>query len=211
MAFINLINILMHLNRYPSLLSDIILAAVVKLGLFGKSIKIGRNSSFRGWPIFSTSSDSLIKIGERARLISRSENTALGVSHCCVFRVLKNNAQIIIGDDIRASGLTVCAMDLVEIGDRVVIGADVIVTDTDFHDLRPEKRCIIDQDSYGARTASVKIDSDVFIGSRAIILKGVRIGHGAVIGAGAVVSKSVEPLTIVAGNPAKKVGEVAMH
>lgn len=47
------------------------------------------------------------------------------------------------------------------------------------------------------------IDHDVWIGSRAIILQGVRIGTGAVIGAGAVVTKDVPPYAIVAGNPAK--------
>ena len=48
-----------------------------------------------------------------------------------------------------------------------------------------------------------KIGNDVWIGFRAIILSGVQIGDGAVIGAGAVVTKNVEPYSIVAGNPAK--------
>jgi maltose O-acetyltransferase len=52
----------------------------------------------------------------------------------------------------------------------------------------------------------VIIEDDVWIGSRVIILPGVRIGHGSIIGAGAVVTKSVEPYTIVGGNPAKVIG-----
>lgn len=48
----------------------------------------------------------------------------------------------------------------------------------------------------------VTIGHDVWIGDQAIILPGVTIGNGAIIGAGAVVTKSVEPFTIVGGNPA---------
>jgi acetyltransferase-like isoleucine patch superfamily enzyme len=49
----------------------------------------------------------------------------------------------------------------------------------------------------------VSIGNDVWIGRSAIILPGVSIGHGAVVGAGAVVTKSVAPYAIVAGNPAR--------
>jgi maltose O-acetyltransferase len=50
---------------------------------------------------------------------------------------------------------------------------------------------------------TVKINDDVWIGARSIILPGVEIGKGAVIGAGSVVTKNVPELTIVAGNPAR--------
>jgi len=49
----------------------------------------------------------------------------------------------------------------------------------------------------------ITVGNDVWIGSRAIILSGVKIGDGAVVGAGSVVSKNVEPYAVVAGNPAK--------
>ncbi len=49
----------------------------------------------------------------------------------------------------------------------------------------------------------VRIGHDVWIGRSAIVLPGVDIGHGAVVGAGAVVTKSVPPYAIVAGNPAR--------
>lgn len=48
-----------------------------------------------------------------------------------------------------------------------------------------------------------KIGNDVWIGNRALVLQGVSIGDGAVVGAGAVVTKDVEPYSIVAGNPAR--------
>jgi maltose O-acetyltransferase len=52
----------------------------------------------------------------------------------------------------------------------------------------------------------VIIEDDVWIGSRVIILPGIRVGHGSIIGAGAVVTEDVEPYTIIGGNPAKVIG-----
>jgi maltose O-acetyltransferase len=49
----------------------------------------------------------------------------------------------------------------------------------------------------------VIIEDDVWIGARVIILPGVKIGKGSIVGAGAVVTKDVEPYSIVAGVPAK--------
>lgn len=49
----------------------------------------------------------------------------------------------------------------------------------------------------------VVIENDVWIGAHVIILGGVRIGNGAVIGAGSVVTKDVKPYTIIGGNPAR--------
>lgn len=52
----------------------------------------------------------------------------------------------------------------------------------------------------------IRIGDDVWIGTHAVILDGVKIGNGAVIAAGAVVTKDVEPYSVVAGVPAKQVG-----
>ena len=57
------------------------------------------------------------------------------------------------------------------------------------------------------RGGDVIIGDRAWIGYRAIILPGVSIGEGAVVGAGAIVTKDVEPHAIVAGNPAKQIGE----
>jgi len=60
---------------------------------------------------------------------------------------------------------------------------------------------------FADRGGDVVIGDRAWICYRAIILPGVSIGEGAVIGAGAVVTKDVEPFAIMAGNPAKKIGE----
>lgn len=59
--------------------------------------------------------------------------------------------------------------------------------------------------------SQIIIGDDCWIGAGAIILNGVTIGTGAVIGAGSVVTKDVEPYTIVAGNPAKKIKDVQIN
>ena len=56
-------------------------------------------------------------------------------------------------------------------------------------------------------TEPITIDTHAWVAARAIILKGVHIGEGAVIGAGSVVSRDVPPWTVVTGNPAKIVRE----
>jgi acetyltransferase-like isoleucine patch superfamily enzyme len=53
----------------------------------------------------------------------------------------------------------------------------------------------------------VIIEDDVWIGAGVIVLRGVRIGQGAIIGAGAVVTKDVRPNTIIAGVPAREIGQ----
>lgn len=60
---------------------------------------------------------------------------------------------------------------------------------------------------FADRGGDVVIGNRVWIGYRALILPGVTIGEGAVVGAGAVVAKDVPPFAIMAGNPARKIGE----
>jgi len=87
----------------------------------------------------------------------------------------------------------------IAIGKRCVIGPGVHIYDSDFHALDAAER-----ETAEPRTAQVTIGDDVFIGSNAIVLKGVSIGAGGVVGAGAVVGADVPARAIVAGNPARE-------
>lgn len=92
-----------------------------------------------------------------------------------------------------------CRLDTrggIEIGDNVSISAEVCILTAD-HDLGATD-CV-------GRSKSVRIEDFVFIGTRAIILPGVRLGRGSAVGAGAVVTRDVAPYTIVAGSPARKI------
>lgn len=84
------------------------------------------------------------------------------------------------------------------IGNHVDIASEVMIYNQE-HDIA--------SDDFHATDGPVAIGDYVFIGPRAIILPGLKIGKGAVIAAGAVVTKDVEPFAIVGGVPAKVIGE----
>lgn len=85
----------------------------------------------------------------------------------------------------------------ISIGDNVSISAEVCILTGD-HDLQSQ--------DFSGRVRPVVIEDYVFIGTRAMILPGVTLGKGSAVGAGAVVTKSVPPFTVVAGIPAKSIG-----
>jgi acetyltransferase-like isoleucine patch superfamily enzyme len=88
----------------------------------------------------------------------------------------------------------------VQIGHRVLIGSHVAITsETHNYNSHPMTNTFVKK--------PVIIENDVWIGAHAIILPGIRIGAGSVIGAGAVVTKDVNPMCIVAGVPAKVIGK----
>lgn len=91
----------------------------------------------------------------------------------------------------------------IKIGARALLGSDVTIYDSDFHDLRAERR----RDGQ-PRVGAVELGEDVFVGDRVLILKGVKVGAHSVIGAGSVVTSSIPDRVIAAGNPARIVGEV---
>lgn len=100
-------------------------------------------------------------------------------------------------------------LDKLYIGDYVCIGGESVILmggnnthRTDWFSDYPFMDKIVE--SYEAKGDTV-IGDGVWIGMRAVILPGVKIGEGAVIGTGAVVTKDVEPYSIVAGNPAKEI------
>lgn len=135
-------------------------------------------------------------------LISVSFATALGVNHPIVLRTLSREAEIEIGSHVGISGGSICAARSIVIGDGTMIGANVTITDTDFHSLSPQRRA--DEGDMGISNP-VKIGKSVFIGTNAIILKGVNIGDNSVIGAGSIVTKSIPPNVIAAGNPCRAI------
>lgn len=104
-----------------------------------------------------------------------------------------------IGNDtIIGEGTFLDGRALLIIGNHVDIASEVMVYNSE-HD--------VNSDDFGAVTAPVEIGDYVFVGPRAIILPGVKIGKGAVVAAGAVVTKDVEDFHVVGGVPAKVIGE----
>jgi acetyltransferase-like isoleucine patch superfamily enzyme len=86
----------------------------------------------------------------------------------------------------------------VKIGERCVVGPGVHIYDSDFHAIDASVRSVA-----APAMAAVNIADDVFIGSNAIVLKGVTVGAGSVVGAGALVTADVPERSVVGGNPAR--------
>ena len=106
-----------------------------------------------------------------------------------------------LGRDVRInSGGTFAALSRIEIGDRVEIGPHVTIMDNSLHDLY-DRNLVPD-------SKPVIIEDDVWLASKCTVLPGVRIGRGAVVVAHALVTRNVEPFTVVSGVPAAPVARL---
>ena len=104
-----------------------------------------------------------------------------------ILRLPGPNASIRIGSDSGLSGTVICAAASVRIGSNVLVDADVVIADTDFHPIRPEGRRYNDNLN-DIESAPVEIGDNVFIG------------------AGSVVTGEIPADAIAAGNPARVIG-----
>lgn len=158
------------------------------------------------------------KIGKRVFV---GEQSMIG----CNFIFESDSGSIKIGKRTFINGGTnLISINEIEVGDDVTIGWNVYIYDHDSHsldyifrkddikrqreDFYAKRNFIFSKDWSTVKYAPIKICNKVWIGFNAIILKGVTIGEGAIIAAGAVVTKNVPEWTIVAGNPAKVVKKI---
>ena len=118
----------------------------------------------------------------------------------------------VIGEESTLVGPWFWCADQITIGKRVILSHNVIVADADFHPqdpvLRRQDAMAVSPEGDKSRrppyaTRPVTIEDDVWIGIGAIVLKGVHIGAGAKIGAGAVITHDVPAGATVIGNPAE--------
>jgi acetyltransferase-like isoleucine patch superfamily enzyme len=136
----------------------------------------------------------------------------LFASHGCNFRFDPDGEYtydtIHVGHDVNLGWrpILLASKSKIRIGNKVMFGPQVMIIGGNhntsvvgqyMHDVQVKRP----EDDLG-----VVIEDDVWIGARAIILRGVVVGRGSVVGAGAVVTKNVPPYTIVAGTPAKVIG-----
>jgi acetyltransferase-like isoleucine patch superfamily enzyme len=165
--------------------------------LVGADCYLERRESFQRYR--STCDDGLV-LGRNVRVLTW---TAFSV---------EPEGRLAIGDDTVLVGAVFMCAERITVGRRVVISYNVTIADCDFHPADPELRRLdaIANAPGGDRslrprleTAPVRIEDDVWIGIGAIILKGVEIGRGARIGAGAVVTRNVPAGAWVVGNPGR--------
>lgn len=132
-------------------------------------------------------------------------------------QTLGHGGRIEIGDDCYVGSNTyIWSGKSIEIGNRVLIGHNCNIFDNDIHPLNPEQRhkqfmdiiTVGQPETVDLRDENIIIEDDAWIGANASILKGVKIGKAAIIGTGSVVTHNVQAYSIVAGNSAKKIGEI---
>lgn len=112
-----------------------------------------------------------------------------------------DNASLKLGSGYINSKLSLSCFEKIEIGNNVVISSGVTIRDSDNHTIKKEG-CM---DSI--KTKPILIGNHVWIGLNAVILKGVKIGNGSIVAAGAIVNKDIPENTMVGGVPAKIIKE----
>lgn len=141
-----------------------------------------------------TRQETCLKIMENARLTYYGTRT---IQTGCDLRVWPG-AELEIGSGYFNSNVQIICQEKIVIGNDVVVARDVVIRDSDAHKLNSP--------GYQMKKP-VHIGNHVWIGARAMILKGVTIGDGAVIAAGAVVTQDIPAHAVAAGVPAKVIRE----
>jgi acetyltransferase-like isoleucine patch superfamily enzyme len=163
-----------------------------KLYLQLRKVKFGVKTYFKNRPIIRNKGT--IIIGARVTFDSFPDG------EFCRTRIITNHksSKIIIGDDSVLRGTTVWASTEIMIGDNFLAAPYVWIVDSDAHGVYPTERAI-----KCAKSAPIIIGNNVWIGYRALVLKGARIGDNTIIGAGAVVTHDIPANSVAAGVPAK--------
>lgn len=162
-----------------------------RLGL-GRDVKVvskGRLEVGATWPLCGHF-DSLLLLNDGARLVVNGDFKIY--TGCSVY--VNKNATLELGSGYINNNVNISCFDSIKIGHDVAISEDVTIRDSDNHLIlhsgrKPEQ--------------PIEIGDRVWIGIRATILKGVKIGNGSIIAAGAVVTRDVPDNCLVAGVPAK--------
>jgi len=193
---------------------------------------LGKRHALRKWrQQVSVSETTRLEAGFGVDFLATPENrlyVRVGERGMLNTRIVFESAQgkVIIGDRVYMGGGTIICRDQVTIGSDVTMAWGVSIYDHNSNALDWRARAKTVQhfyENYGkpgcyeaidwtdVASAPIVIEDKAWIGFDAVILKGVRIGEGAVVGARAVVTRDVEPYTVVAGNPARTVKRLEKH
>ncbi|WP_238988406.1 acyltransferase [Aureibaculum marinum] len=167
--------------------------------LYLKNVTLGKNCKFYGIPIFNRSYNSKITIGDNCTFRSDKTSNLIGLNRKCIISTFGENSKIKIGKNSGFSGTVIGAANSITIGNNVLSGANVLITDFDWHPIDPKTR----HTNIGVKNAPIVIADNVWLGINSVILKGVTIGENSVIGANSVVVKDIPANVIAAGNPCK--------
>jgi acetyltransferase-like isoleucine patch superfamily enzyme len=138
--------------------------------------------------------DGVIELGDNCVIRSHAANQ--------VEITAGSGARIGIGNRVFLNqGVRLACTTEILIGDRCQIGDESVLLDTDYHGVGPMP----------AKRAPICLESDVWLATRVIVLRGVTIGRGSVIGAGSVVTHSIPAYSFAAGMPARVIKRLEEH
>jgi acetyltransferase-like isoleucine patch superfamily enzyme len=168
---------------------------------FVKELLLSKNVIFKGFPLIQVCKDASVIIEKGVTI--NSSNRGYHVNMYAPVKIMADRpgAVIKIGEQTRIHGSCLHAYELIEVGKRCLIAANCQIFDANGHD-----NCFDNIEERINSTSNAKpivIEDCVWIGANTIILPGVRIGKGAIIAAGSVVTKSIPSMVIAGGNPAK--------
>ncbi|HSU53372.1 MAG TPA: acyltransferase [Candidatus Dormibacteraeota bacterium] len=168
-----------------------------------KGVQFQGRCEFLGRPMLAIGENAQIIIGDGVRIASSVRGNPLGCPHPSSIQAFASGASILIGPRVGMSATVLFAARAIEIGEGTIFGSGAMVFDNDAHVPEGEWGWSDHGEPSVGTAKPVKIGRGVFVGSRAIILKGVNIGDRAIIGAGAVVTQDVPRGHIAVGNPAR--------
>lgn len=168
-----------------------------------KGIELGPEIHLNGLPLIFRCPESKIYVGKGCRFVSNTKFNLIGVNRKCIISTLAKGAVITIGDYSGFSGVSIGAANEIIIGSNVMVGANSLITDTNWHSIDPKQRNQSDPNP-----GKIIIEDNVFIGYGCIILKNTTIGENSVIGAGSVVTGKIPANVIAAGNPCKVIKSI---
>lgn len=194
--------------RYQYTIIRLIVNKTVSWWLFYSNNATFKKVDSNGIPYIMVASGGKLIVGNNFRINNGLLGNPIGRPQKCVF-IVDRQAKLRIGDYVGMSSTAIVAHQEITIGDHVKIGGGVCIYDTDFHSLDSKNREQPSLDRQFENKQPVTIEDHVFIGAHTTILKGVRIGKNSIIGACSVVTKSIPPNEIWAGNPARFIKNIS--
>lgn len=168
--------------------------------------RIGSRSNIKYSLFFKKSKMSQVMIGDDFTFFSSGNLNPLSPGReGAIFA--EGDAIIKIGNMVGMSSTVLWAKAGITIGDRVTIGANTIILDSDCHSLNHLDRWT-ENDMINCKSKPIIIEDDVLIGTGSYILKGVHIGARSIIGAGSIVTSDIPTDSIAAGNPARVIRKI---
>ncbi|MEN6373329.1 MAG: acyltransferase [Smithella sp.] len=171
--------------------------------IYGSRLKIEAPFQVWGGIRFLIHGPGSIVIGKKFHAVSTRKRAFSTLFSPCHLTII-GDGKIILGEHVGLNGTTIISRKKISIGSNTMIGPNTIIADFDGHVVWPPS----DRWTKSDAGSEIIIESDVWVGMNCIILKGVRIGCGSIIAAGSVVAGDVDPNSLYAGNPARKIKQL---